>query len=154
MGEQIKITLGGHKKQNCVMNCEATYCPDNIEDCKAKCQECCPNGNFSCNDDDFPNDDLQCYNLGDKCEVDSDCLTWGFNPCNKCGQYVGTRYYKRCYAEEPTPEPTPAPFQCYNLGQRCTRNQDCHTGGVNFCQKCGTAVGTRYYHQCYSSYEE
>merc|ERR1712003_373564 len=39
----------------------------------------------------------QCYNLGDSCTRDSDCRTGGFNPCQKCGDKVGTQYYNRCY---------------------------------------------------------
>jgi len=106
-----------------------------------------------------PYEQPQCYNLGDKCETDDDCMTGGFNPCNKCGKNRGTEYYQRCYSDEtpaPTPEPTPAPseLQCYNLGDKCDTDEDCMTGGFNPCTKCGTSRGTLYFQRCYGEDEE
>jgi hypothetical protein len=103
----------------------------------------------------------QCYNIGDPCDVDSDCLTGGFNPCNKCGTSHGTQYYKRCYSEPETPFPTPAPVEVGMCGQSCWNNADCksqYVGTWNPCMVCsrnhGAQAGTRYMCIDPSTYEE
>ena len=70
--------------------------------------------------------------------------------CNKCGQVEGAEFYHECYRETPSPTPSPIEEVCYNLGQGCEKNSDCHTGGTNFCQLCGQTHGTEYFHRCYS----
>ena len=103
----------------------------------------------------------QCYNIGDPCKVDSDCLTGGFNPCNKCGTSHGTQYYKRCYSEPVTFEPTPAPTEVGMCGQSCWNNADCksqYAGTWNPCMVCsrnhGAKAGTRYMCIDPSTYEK
>ena len=88
----------------------------------------------------------QCYNIGDPCKVDSDCLAGGFNPCNKCGTSHGTQYYKRCYSEPVTFEPTPAPTEVGMCGQSCWNNADCksqYAGTWNPCMVCSRNHGAK-----------
>mmetsp|Transcript_26556 Transcript_26556/g.38075 ORF Transcript_26556/g.38075 Transcript_26556/m.38075 type:complete len:164 (+) Transcript_26556:1969-2460(+) len=91
------------------------------------------------------------------CKKNSDCnryMPGGYNPCTKCGKYVGARYYHQCYDPKqyaPTPPPTHNYFP--NGGQckkRCKKNKDCQVGGFNPCLYCGQYVGTEMYHRCYS----
>jgi len=145
----IKLLEGAQNKHQCYNHCERHTGKSKqwIDDCEEKCDR-----------QYDPPSEPQCYNLGDECETDDDCLTGGFNPCNKCGTSHGTEYYQRCYAEPvETPAPTPAPYeqpQCYNLGDECETDDDCMTGGFNPCNKCGTTHGTEYYQRCYSEPEE
>ena len=140
----IKLLEGAQNKHQCHNHCERHPGKSKqwIDDCEEKC--------------DRQYD--QCYSLGDECETDDDCLTGGFNPCNKCGTSHGTEYYQRCYAEPvETPAPTPAPYeqpQCYNLGDECETDDDCMTGGFNPCNKCGTTHGTLYFQKCYGGDDE
>jgi len=145
----IKLLEGAQNKHQCYNHCQRHTGKSNqwIKNCEEDCDR----------QYDPPTPaptELQCYNLGDECETDDDCLTGGFNPCNKCGTTPGTEYYQQCYAEPvETPAPTPAPYdqpQCYNLGDECETDDDCLTGGFNPCNKCGTTPGTEYYHQCYA----
>ena len=139
----IKLLEGAQNKHQCYNHCERHTNKSRqwIDNCEERC------------DRQYPSEP-QCYNLGDECETDDDCLTGGFNPCNKCGTTKGTEYYQRCYSEpEETPAPTPAPYeqpQCYNLGDECETDDDCMTGGFNPCNKCGKTRGTEYYQRCYS----
>lgn len=145
----IKLLEGAQNKHQCYNHCERHTGKSKqwIDDCEEECDR-----------QYDPPSEPQCYNLGDECETDDDCLTGGFNPCNKCGTSHGTEYYQRCYAEPvETPAPTPAPYeqpQCYNLGDECETDDDCMTGGFNPCNKCGATHGTEYYQRCYSEPEE
>ena len=144
----ITFLQGAHNKHQCYNHCTRHNGKSTqwIDQCKADCDE---------EYDPSPPPPNQCYNLGDPCEKDSDCLTGGFNPCNKCGTKHGTQYYKRCYGEPaPTPAPTYEPVQCYNLGESCEQDSDCWQGGTNMCTRCGNTHGTRYYKQCYGEDNE
>ena len=143
----IKLLEGAQNKHQCYNHCQRHTGKSKqwIDNCEERC------------DRQYPSEP-QCYNLGDECETDDDCLTGGFNPCNKCGTTEGTEYYQRCYSEpEETPAPTPAPYeqpQCYNLGDECETDDDCKTGGFNPCTKCGTTRGTLYFGRCYGEDDE
>ena len=144
----ITFLQGAQNKHQCYNHCTRHNGKSTqwIDQCKADCDE---------EYDPSPPPPNQCYNLGDSCEKDSDCLTGGFNPCNKCGTKHGTQYYKRCYGEPaPTPAPTYEPVQCYNLGESCERDSDCLTGGFNPCTRCGNTHGTQYYKRCYGEDNE
>jgi len=146
----IKLLEGAQNKHQCYNHCQRHTGKSNqwIKNCEEDCDR-----QYDPSPTPAPTE-LQCYNLGDECETDDDCLTGGFNPCNKCGTTHGTEYYQRCYAEPvETPAPTPAPYeqpQCYNLGDECETDNDCMTGGFNPCNKCGKTRGTDYYQRCYS----
>ncbi|EJK63700.1 hypothetical protein THAOC_15629 [Thalassiosira oceanica] len=99
----------------------------------------------------------QCNTLGESCKKDSDCQQGGFNPCQKCGDKKGTRYYRQCYspsADSPTAAPTTPPPQCNTYNEPCKRDSDCMQGGFNPCTKCGTQRGTRYYRRCFGEGNE
>lgn len=132
------VEVEGNK---CTCNTNADCAPN--EYCKiSNCNDhgysggrCKPNSNPP------PPRQPQCYNYGQHCNKDSDCLTGGFNPCTTCSSN------NKCY--------TPEQPQCYNLGQHCNTNSDCHTGGFNPCTTCGQYVGTEYYKRCFTpDYED
>jgi len=93
---------------------------------------------------------------GTKCTKDSDCFKGGYVQCSKCGQYVGTQYYQRCYdPNPPAPAPSAPPTHDYfpeggACKKKCTKNSDCRPGGFNPCGMCGKYAGTEMYHLCYS----
>ena len=81
----------------------------------------------------------------------------GSDPCMKCGDKKGTRYYWKCYGgmkhETPAPVPPPPP-QCNTYDEPCEHDSDCAPGGFNPCTKCGKSRGTRYYKRCYRNEQE
>lgn len=143
--------LGSSNKHQCYNHCErhTSKSSQYIRDCEADCDR--QYGPSPTPAPVTPYSPSQCYNLGEECNEDSDCLQGGFNPCNKCGTSHGTQYYKRCYHEDPqTPAPI-TPIQCYNLGEECDQDSDCWQGGTNMCTTCGSSHGTQYYKRCYGN---
>ena len=55
----------------------------------------------------------------------------GSDPCMKCGDKKGTRYYRKCYGgmkhETPAPVPPPPP-QCNTYDEPCEHDSDCAPG--------------------------
>lgn len=74
----------------------------------------------------------QCYNHGQHCNADSDCLTGGYNPCTTCGQN------HQCYTPPNEPEDV---GMC---GLPCNNNNDCksqYVGTYNPCMVCSRYTG-------------
>mmetsp|Transcript_13268 Transcript_13268/g.19032 ORF Transcript_13268/g.19032 Transcript_13268/m.19032 type:complete len:261 (-) Transcript_13268:1120-1902(-) len=100
-----------------------------------------------------------------KCSKDSDCLIISGRYsadicCNKCGNYKGTAYYKRCYNpsnDESTTTPSPTPPSCQDTdscNRRCSSDNDCLTasryGAEVCCSKCNKNQGTMGYRRCFN----
>ena len=150
----VEVLAEATPRQRCYRRCNRSRWQRN---CRAKCDRRSPAPTPAPVEPAQP----QCYNIGDPCKVDSDCLTGGFNPCNKCGTSHGTQYYKRCYSEPVTFEPTPAPTEVGMCGQSCWNNADCksqYAGTWNPCMVCsrnhGAKAGTRYMCIDTSTYEK
>merc|ERR1719298_11011 len=115
--DQVAVALGGHRKQDCVDNCQYWWGVS-----KQSCEDCCKQGGNTCDPETLGG---MC---GVECRVDGDCRNGGLIMCGTCNTVGGTRYVNTCIADNETPEPTPSPVE--PVGQMCDgqRRPQCGSG--------------------------
>merc|ERR1719217_1254774 len=115
--DQVAVALGGHRKQDCVDNCQYWWGVS-----KQSCKDCCKQGGNTCDPETLGG---MC---GVECRVDGDCRNGGLIMCGTCNTVGGTRYVNTCIADNETPEPTPSPVE--PVGQMCDgqRRPECGSG--------------------------
>merc|ERR1719298_136545 len=97
--DQVAVALGGHRKQDCVDNCQYWWGVS-----KQSCKDCCKQGGNTCDPETLGG---MC---GVECRVDGDCRNGGLIMCGTCNTVGGTRYVNTCIADNETPEPPPSPW--------------------------------------------
>merc|ERR1719298_364151 len=97
--DQVAVALGGHRKQDCVDNCQYWRGVS-----KQSCKDCCKQGGNTCDPETLGG---MC---GVECRVDGDCRNGGLIMCGTCNTVGGTRYVNTCIADNETPEPPPSPW--------------------------------------------
>lgn len=131
---------------------EGNKCDCNTnQDCEpnehCKPSNCHDNNGLSyghCKPNSGPPPPPQCYNLGERCNQNSDCWQGGTNMCQVCGDQPGTEYFKQCYNPPAIPTPAPTEEDIGQCGIPCNNNNDCkseYVGTWNPCTVCSRYTG-------------